>query len=137
MELTPSTWCTAAPQGSICHKLHHNPAFSAPEENKHNIQPLLWDVPQNTRENMKRMVLSMTGVGDSIAYFWSYKVSRVAGRHQKPILCPQLLGESKVTNPDGLWVAQFIHIQNIAGLQISVHDLKTNCSRQVTHLTLV
>lgn len=70
---------------------------------------------------------------NEIVYLWSYEVCRVAGRHQKPILCPQLLGKSKVTNPDGLWVAQFIHIENITGLQISVHYLNANN----THLTLV
>lgn len=40
---------------------------------------------------------------------WSYlrsdKVGSVAGSHEQPVLCSQLLGKPKVTDPDRVWVS--------------------------------
>lgn len=68
---------------------------------------------------------------DSDVYLWCDKVSRVAWRHQKAVLCPQLLGKAKVTDPDRFGVSGFVHVENVTRLKVSVDHLKTQ-NRKVT-----
>lgn len=58
------------------------------------------------------------------AHLRSYKVSGVARGHQQAVVGTQLLSEAKVTDPDGLWVPRLVNIQDVAGLQVSVHHLQ-------------
>lgn len=52
------------------------------------------------------------------------KVSRVAGGHQEAIVCTELFGESKVTDPQRLRISRFINVQDVTGLQVSVYYLQ-------------
>jgi len=55
-------------------------------------------------------------------YLWSHKVCSVARCHEQTIFSPQLFGKAKITDSDGLWVARFVHIQDVTGLQVSMHN---------------
>lgn len=57
------------------------------------------------------------------AHLGSHEVRRVAGRHEQPVLGAQLLGKPEVTDADGLGVPGLVHVQNVARLQVPVHDL--------------
>lgn len=57
------------------------------------------------------------------SYLRGNKVGSVARSHEQPILCSQLLGKPEVTDPDGVRVSRFIHVENITWLEISVHHL--------------
>ena len=63
------------------------------------------------------------------AHLRCYKVSGVARGHQQAVVSAQLLGKAKVTDPDGLWVPRLVDIQNVAGLQVSVHHLERDGDR--------
>ena len=52
-----------------------------------------------------------------------HKVGGVARCHKEPILSPQLLGKAKVTDAQALRVPRLIHVQDVAGLEVPVHDL--------------
>ena len=52
-----------------------------------------------------------------------HKVGGVARCHEEPILSPQLLGKAEVTDAQALGVPRLIHIQDVAGLEVPVHDL--------------
>ena len=54
-------------------------------------------------------------------YLWGHKISGVAGGHEQPVLCPQLLGKAKVGNPQTLGLARRTGVQQIGRLQIPVH----------------
>lgn len=53
-----------------------------------------------------------------------HKVGSVARRHEKPVVCPQLLGKAKVANADGLGVAGLVNVEDVAGFQVSVDHLE-------------
>lgn len=57
-------------------------------------------------------------------HLWSYEVSGVARRHQQPVLRSQLFGEAEVADADGLGVPALVHVQDVAGLQVSVDHLR-------------
>lgn len=63
-------------------------------------------------------------VKQSDSDLWSDEVGGVAWRHEQAVLGSQLFGETKVTDPDGLGVAALVNVQNVAGLQVSVHHLQ-------------
>ena len=52
-----------------------------------------------------------------------HEVGGVARCHEEPVLSPQLLGKAKVTDAQALRVPRLIHIQDVAGLEVPVHDL--------------
>lgn len=55
---------------------------------------------------------------------WSYKISRIAGCHQKPVLRAQLLREPKITDTQTSRGTSVVSIENIGRLQISVDHLQ-------------
>lgn len=57
-------------------------------------------------------------------YLRGYEVSGIAGGHEQAVVSSQLLGETKVTDPDGLGVPQLIYIQDVTGLQVPVDHLE-------------
>ena len=63
------------------------------------------------------------------AHLRCYKVSGVARGHQQAVVSAQLLGKAKVTDPDGLWVPRLVDVQDVAGLQVSVHHLERDGER--------
>lgn len=69
------------------------------------------------------------GVFGHSLYLRSDKVSRVAGSHQETVVCTELLGETKVTDPQRLRISRFINIQDVTGLQVSVYDLQKERSQ--------
>lgn len=68
-----------------------------------------------------------------LSYLWCHKVGGVTGSEKEAIASPKLLGESKVTDPDGVRIPRVVHIQDITGLQVSVHNLRTE-TRRFSHL---
>ncbi len=56
-------------------------------------------------------------------YLRCNKVGGVARRHEQAVLCSQLFGETKVADPDGLGVPALVHVEDVTGLQVSVHHL--------------
>lgn len=59
-----------------------------------------------------------------MAYLGCDKVGGVARRHEQTVLCSQLFGETEVADPDGLGVPALVHVEDVAGLQVSVHHLQ-------------
>lgn len=57
-------------------------------------------------------------------YLGCDEVGGVTRRHEQAVLCPQLFGETKVADPDGLGVPALVHVEDVAGLQVSVHHLQ-------------
>lgn len=60
----------------------------------------------------------------------SDKVGRVARGHEQAVVGAQLLGEAKVADPDGLGVPRLVHVEDVAGLQVSVHHLEDKTQRE-------
>ena len=58
-------------------------------------------------------------------YLGCDKVGGVTRRHEQAVFCSQLFGETKVADPDGLCVPALVHVEDVAGLQVSVHHLQT------------
>lgn len=65
----------------------------------------------------------------TVRYLGRDKVGGVTRRHEQAVLCSQLFGETKVADPDGLGVPALVHIEDVAGLQVSVHHLHTPQTR--------
>lgn len=59
----------------------------------------------------------------SPSHLWCHKIGGVTGGEEQAVASPKLLGESKVTDPDGVWISRVIHIQDVTGLQVSVYHL--------------
>lgn len=57
------------------------------------------------------------------SHLWRHKVGGVTGGEEQTVASPKLLGESKVTDPDGVGIPRVIHIQDVTGLQVSVYHL--------------
>ena len=53
-----------------------------------------------------------------------HEVGRVAGGHQKAVVCPQLLSEAKVTNSQAVWGTRVVCIQDIGRFQIPMYNLE-------------
>lgn len=52
-----------------------------------------------------------------------HEVGCVARCHEEPVLSPQLFGKTKVTDAQALGIPGLVHIQDVAGLQVPVHNL--------------
>lgn len=57
------------------------------------------------------------------AHLRRHEVGRVAGRHEEPVLGPQLLGEAKVTDAQALGIPRLIYVEDVAGLEVPMHNL--------------
>lgn len=51
----------------------------------------------------------------SASHLGRHEVGGITGREKQPVAPPQLLGEAKVTDPDGVGVPRVIHVQDVAG----------------------
>ncbi len=56
-----------------------------------------------------------------LEHLGGHKVSRVAWRHQEPVLSSQLLGKAKVCNAQCLVVAMRFAVEDVGGFQVSMH----------------
>lgn len=73
-------------------------------------------------------------------YLGSHKVGSVARGHEEAVFSPELFCEAEVADPYRLRVTCLIHVQDITGLQVSMHNLDKNmkckyeapCMQQVT-----
>ncbi len=59
-----------------------------------------------------------------LSHLWCHKVSSVTGGEEQAVASPKLLGESKVTDPDGVRISRVVHIQDITRFQVSVYHLR-------------
>lgn len=59
----------------------------------------------------------------TLPHLWRHKVGGVTGGEEQAVAPPQLLGEAKVTDPDGVGVPRVVHVQDVAGFQVSVYHL--------------
>lgn len=59
----------------------------------------------------------------STTHLWRHKVGGVTGGEKQAVAPPELLGKAKVTDPDGVGVPRVIHVQDVAGFQVSVNHL--------------
>lgn len=123
--LTLPAWCRAGCPGSRCRSLHHSPGASAPgrrqagrmvsaekkqlEPNKLDSPWGLWGVLGVGRATFAQSP-SFPSQRSQVTHLRSHKVGSVARGHEEPILRPQLLGKSKVTDAQALRVARLIHI---------------------------
>lgn len=58
------------------------------------------------------------------AHLGCYEVSRVARGHQQAVVGAQLLSEAEVADPDRFRISRLVDVEDVAGLQVSVHDLR-------------
>lgn len=72
--------------------------------------------------------------GGTPTYLGGDEVGGVTRGHEQAVLRSQLLGEAKVADPDGLGVPALVHIQDVTGLQVSVHHLQTQQGDRVTEV---
>lgn len=61
---------------------------------------------------------------EPLRYLGRHKVGGVTRRHQQAVLRSQLFGKAEVADPDGLGVPALVHVEDVAGLQVSVHHLQ-------------
>lgn len=59
----------------------------------------------------------------SLSHLWCHKVGGVTGGQQQAVSPPKLLGEAKVTDPDGVRIPGVIHVEDVAGFQVSMYHL--------------
>ena len=57
---------------------------------------------------------------------WCDEVGGVAGRHEEPVLCAELLGEAEVDDAERVGVPAGVAVQDVGRLQVAVHHLKIN-----------
>ena len=57
---------------------------------------------------------------------WCDEVCGVAGGHEEPVLCAELLGEAEVDDAERVGVAAGVAVQDVGRLQVAVHHLKIN-----------
>ena len=53
-------------------------------------------------------------------YLGSYEICRVARSHEQPVLRTQLLGKAEVSDPQTLWLAGRVGIEEVGWLEIPV-----------------
>lgn len=58
-----------------------------------------------------------------LSHLWCHKVGGVTGGEEQAVASPKLLGESKVTDPDGVGISRVVHVQDVTGLQVPVYHL--------------
>lgn len=59
-----------------------------------------------------------------LSHLGCHKVSGVTWGEEQAVASSKLLGESKVTDPDGVRISRVIHIQDVTGLQVSMYHLQ-------------
>lgn len=57
------------------------------------------------------------------SHLWCHKVGSVTGGEEQAVSSTKLLGKSKVAYPDRVGISRVVHVEDVTGLQVSVHHL--------------
>lgn len=121
--LTPPAWCTGELPDSRCHRQRHSLAASVPGGTKQTQTIQNGKFCLDAAGAPKRCAAAPSPSPRTLPHLWRHKVGGVTGGEEQAVAPPELLGEAKVTDPDGVGVPRVVHVQDVAGFQVSVYHL--------------